>query len=720
MTSLKEDPSSIYKIEDTETVNVNNKRKIVHDYDHNNKKVKYSNKIDMKGLVLPQSVSTSQFCYRHNPIHHQDNNTYHNCIKTKSNETDIIHHKITHDLSSNIDDTQKKTIEDFVKIFIKSKDTEIHSKHFNENNENINHNNIDSFDKNQILSIVLNSLCSPQLSHIAETCQDLIKLDFLTSLPKEISIQILQYLDCQSLCMASQVSKKWQKLADDDTVWYFMCLQHIDKKCEKCGWGLPLLQMKNRRYISQNSYSTFTNQNSNNSLNSRRDLLRDINVIPIQSEFQNQGNVNQEEDGEGNMNNMKDGINKVPNNVNIGSSHKQNNRLPPPLKDPKNSAIKMRPWKTVYKERFNIEKNWRRGIFKSYNFRAHLDSILSVKIQFGLLFTGSYDNTLAIWKIPSLSTDYYNTNKKNTDAYYKQLMQPQLLRRLTGHQDAIKTITFNGTTLITGSLDKTIKIWNFQTGQCISTYRGHSDAVLSIDSCGSYIASGSADKTVRIWHIDSRTCYTLKGHTDWVNCVKLDYESRTCFSCSDDFGIKMWDINENKLIKNFKGHLGQVQKIVLLHLQDDVNLITDENCIDQNNNRVEPCNAESGLKPGVRYPSHIVSCSLDSTIKIWDVKTGKCIRTQFGHVGGVWDIECDNFRIISCSRDKHTKVWDLQNGKLLLNFNESDNNTEDLNNNIDNGNSGNVGAIKNCLDLGDSEFITGDDAGFIKIYNFNV
>lgn len=138
-------------------------------------------------------------------------------------------------------------------------------------------------------------------------------------------------------------------------------------------------------------------------------------------------------------------------------------------------------------------------------------------------------------------------------------MQPQLLRRLTGHQDAIKTMTFNGTTLITGSLDKTIKIWNFQTGQCISTYRGHSDAVLSLDSCGTYIASGSADKTVRIWHIDSRTCYTLKGHTDWVNCVKLDYESRTCFSCSDDFCIKMWDINENKLIKNFKGHLGQVQ-----------------------------------------------------------------------------------------------------------------------------------------------------------------
>lgn len=696
------------------TTSHNSKRKIDDNNQINTKKIKYNKNINMRQLVLPQ-FNKAQFCYRHNPINHQKYNTYHNCIKTKSNEIDIIHDKINNELSPNIDDNQKKTIEDFVKIFIKSKDNDIHSNKFNEMNQNVNHNTIDSFDKNQILSIVLNSLCSPQLSHVAETCQDLIKLDFLTSLPREISMKILQYLDCQSLCMASQVSKKWQNLADDDSVWYFMCLQHIDKKCEQCGWGLPLLQMKNRRYIQNNM--SFSNQNSNNSLNSRRDLLRDINIIPISSDYQSQNNTHPEED----LGEKVNLINDITHSKHaLPAENKKSSQMIPPLKDSKNPSVQMRPWKTVYKERFNIEKNWRRGTVKSYSFRAHLDSVLCVKIQFGLLFTGSYDNTLAIWKIPSLSTDCYDFSSIKSDDYYKQLMQPQLLRRLTGHQDAIKSITFNGTTLITGSLDKTIKIWNFQTGQCISTYRGHSDAVLSLDSCGTYIASGSADKTVRIWHIDSRTCYTLKGHTDWVNCVKLDYESKTCYSCSDDFCIKMWDINENKLIKNFKGHLGQVQKIVLLHLQDDVNLVTDDYCLDQNNKRVNCHTAATGLMNGIKYPTHIVSCSLDSTIKIWDVKTGKCIRTQFGHVGGVWDIECDNFRIISCSRDKHTKVWDLQNGKLILNFDETDNETEDLNNTTGNEDRNKRGAIKNCLDLGDSEFITGDDAGFIKIYNFNV
>ncbi|KAL6928350.1 hypothetical protein ACO0SA_003088 [Hanseniaspora valbyensis] len=620
----------------------------------------------MKDLVLPE-FSFTRFCYRHNPNYHLPNNDYHDCKSHK----DDIKNKINSAFSSNVDDEQKQSIENFIKLFTQQCDGT---------------KKIGSQDKNMILNILMSSLCSPQLSFISENCQNLIKLDFIATLPKEISLKILQYLDCQSLCIASQVCKKWQLLANDDTVWYFMCLQHIDKKCERCGWGLPLLQMKNRRYIKNN------NNNNNSEDSHRRDLLRDINIIPLS------GNNN---------------------GKNITEESAQ-----------ANGELQMRPWKTVYKERYSVEKNWRTGNFKTLNFRAHLDSILTLKMQFNLLFTGSYDNTIAIWNLPQLiKASKYSDSSLSEAERAKVNLTPQLLRRLTGHQDAIKTISFNGTTLITGSLDKTIKIWNFQTGQCISTYRGHTDSVLSIDSNNSIIVSGSADKTVRIWHVDLRTCYTLKGHSDWVNCVKLDCESMTCFSCSDDHSIKMWDIKENKLIKNFKGHVGQVQKIVLLHLASDIKLVSDlDDCCPELNSissddadKIES-ERDGGLKSDVNYPTHIVSCSLDSTIKIWDVKTGKCIRTQFGHVGGVWDIECDNFRIISCSRDRYTKVWDLQNGKLILNFNENENkqaqdeNNNDNNNNINSSN----GAIKNCLDLGDSEFITGDDAGFIKLYNFNI
>ncbi len=47
-----------------------------------------------------------------------------------------------------------------------------------------------------------------------------------------------------SLGKAAQVSKSWKALADDDLLWRRMCGQHIDRKCEKCGWGLPLLERR--------------------------------------------------------------------------------------------------------------------------------------------------------------------------------------------------------------------------------------------------------------------------------------------------------------------------------------------------------------------------------------------------------------------------------------------------------------------------------------------
>ena len=78
---------------------------------------------------------------------------------------------------------------------------------------------------------------------------------------------------------------------------------------------------------------------------------------------------------------------------------------------------------------------------------------------------------------------------------------------------------------------------------------------------------------------------------------------------------------------------------------------------------------ETVLDENIPYPTHLLSCGLDNTIKLWDVKTGKCIRTQFGHVEGVWDIAADNFRIISGSHDGSIKVWDLQSGRCMHTFN---------------------------------------------------
>ncbi|CAG7981981.1 unnamed protein product [Penicillium olsonii] len=98
-----------------------------------------------------------------------------------------------------------------------------------------------------MLQGILAQCCFPQLSYISASVRELIRIDFLAALPPELSFKILRYLDTASLCRAAQVSPRWKALADDDVVWHRMCEQHIRRKCNKCGWGLPLLDRKRLR-----------------------------------------------------------------------------------------------------------------------------------------------------------------------------------------------------------------------------------------------------------------------------------------------------------------------------------------------------------------------------------------------------------------------------------------------------------------------------------------
>lgn len=83
---------------------------------------------------------------------------------------------------------------------------------------------------------------------------------------------------------------------------------------------------------------------------------------------------------------------------------------------------------------------------------------------------------------------------------------------LTGHSDIVSSVVFSkdGKTIISGSHDKTIKIWNYSSGTLRTTLTGHSDRIQSVafSPNGKLLASGSSDKTVKIWNMPSGTLLT--------------------------------------------------------------------------------------------------------------------------------------------------------------------------------------------------------------------
>ena len=74
---------------------------------------------------------------------------------------------------------------------------------------------------------------------------------------------------------------------------------------------------------------------------------------------------------------------------------------------------------------------------------------------------------------------------------------------MAGHRDSVETVAFSpdGKQVVSGSLDKTVRIWDAETGQTITgPFEGHTDGVMSVafSPDGKQVVSGSKDKTVKI------------------------------------------------------------------------------------------------------------------------------------------------------------------------------------------------------------------------------
>ena len=82
--------------------------------------------------------------------------------------------------------------------------------------------------------------------------------------------------------------------------------------------------------------------------------------------------------------------------------------------------------------------------------------------------------------------------------------------------------------IVSGSSDKTVRIWNADTGECVRVLEGHSDCVwsVSLSEDASMIISGSWDKTVRIWNADTGECVrVLEGHSNYVLSVAISADA---------------------------------------------------------------------------------------------------------------------------------------------------------------------------------------------------
>lgn len=255
-----------------------------------------------------------------------------------------------------------------------------------------------------------------------------------------------------------------------------------------------------------------------------------------------------------------------------------------------------------------------------------------------------------------------------------------LERQLTGHTSWVNSVAVSpdGTWVVSGADDKTIKMWDLASEICRATLDGRTDRVgaVAITPDGRRILSGSFDCSIRVWDVRERkqvailkldspgvplcplpdnqrvfiglsrpkNCVELwsfdpvrrvwgRRTTDYAQCVAIDKVAERAVSGHQHGTLQLWNLETGASLATMKGH------------SDTVNSIQ--------------------ITPDGRLA---VSGSNDKTVKIWDLETRCCIGTLEGHQNKVHAVAIspNGFVIASTGfQDKTVRLWDRQSGACV-------------------------------------------------------
>jgi transcription initiation factor TFIID subunit 5 len=98
--------------------------------------------------------------------------------------------------------------------------------------------------------------------------------------------------------------------------------------------------------------------------------------------------------------------------------------------------------------------------------------------------------------------------------------------------------------LLTGSSDRTMRMWDTASGKCVRVFTGHSAAIrsIAISHSGKYLASAGDDKTIRLWDIAQGTCVTpMAGHENAIYSLDFSWDDRLVISGGADNSVRVWN-----------------------------------------------------------------------------------------------------------------------------------------------------------------------------------
>lgn len=315
-------------------------------------------------------------------------------------------------------------------------------------------------------------------------------------------------------------------------------------------------------------------------------------------------------------------------------------------------------WKQVYKTRQELERNWRDGEALAIYLHGHTDSIYCVQFDEHKIITGSRDKTFRVW-------DMHTYKCQLVVGPPGVISQPSLLRQENGDETHFSEISAESGPYKT----------NQSEPEGISYPIHHDASILCLQYDTEILVTGSSDGTCIIHSIKDnyKPIRKLEHHTGAV--LNVAFDDKYIISCSKDCTICVWDRATGEMLKQLHGHTGPVNAVqmrgkVIVSCSGDFSVrlwnIETGKSIREFTGHTKGL-ACSQLSNDARY---IASAGNDRVIRIWDANTGDCLRTIDAHDKLVRSLHIDSIsgRLVSGSYDQDIKVFDMESGELLLDF----------------------------------------------------
>jgi guanine nucleotide-binding protein subunit beta-2-like 1 protein len=173
-----------------------------------------------------------------------------------------------------------------------------------------------------------------------------------------------------------------------------------------------------------------------------------------------------------------------------------------------------------------------------------------------MIVSASRDKSIIMWKI--------NSEDPNSITGTPQ-------KSLHGHGHFVTDVVMSsdGQFALSGSWDKTLRLWDLNGGVTTRRFVSHTKDVLSVafSADNRQIVSGSRDKNIKLWNTLAQCKYTISDdpHQDWVSCVRFSPSNQNpiIVSCGWDKVVKVWNLTNCKLKTNHRGHNGYINAVTV-------------------------------------------------------------------------------------------------------------------------------------------------------------